>query len=333
MQTRRRLLAASLPIFVAGGGRDAAAGPAVAGAEIRLNGVPLRLRGVAVGDPMLARSGRSTADYAFLARIWRAGVVRLSVHPSTFRENAQRALEALERDVSAALAAGLKVIVDWHAIGWPDGAAFEGESSWGLPAGAFDTSVALARAFWDAAAPRFAGRDVIFEVWNEPVLLAESGRLRPPGADWAALKPLWVELTERIRRSADNMILATGGSWAADLTGVRSDLLPDPNTGYAWHVYPEAGGGDPAGWERLLDDLDRVRPVVVTEWGFSERPGLHQGTAEGFGRTFAEEFLVRRGLHWTAWCWHPSWHPPLIGRDWRTPTPFGRFVRDLLDAG
>lgn len=34
-----------------------------------------------------------------------------------------------------------------------------------------------------------------------------------------------------------------------------------------------------------------------------------------------------------AWAWHPEWQPALIGRDWRTPTGFGRFVRASLAQG
>jgi hypothetical protein len=291
---------------------------------------PVQLRGVSMGDPVLARPQRPLDDYSLLARSWRAGVVRLSLHPAVWRAQPATALRLLERNVEAAAAAGMAAIIDWHAIGWPDGDAFRPEPHWGLPENAFDTDLALAATFWDQVAPRFAGRRVIFELWNEPLLLSSRGQARPAGVDWRALKPIWTDLIERIRRHADNLILASGGSWAADLTGVRGDLLADANTGYAWHVYPETGGGTPARWAELLDGLDQVRPVFVTEWGFSERPGLHSGTAEGFGRSFAQGFLRDRRLHWTAWCWHPDWHPSLVARDWRTPTTFGRYVRDIL---
>src|SRR5690349_427603 len=49
--------------------------------RLSLGGNPIRLLGVAVGDPQDARAQRPTADYTALAQAWRCNVVRLSVLP------------------------------------------------------------------------------------------------------------------------------------------------------------------------------------------------------------------------------------------------------------
>src|SRR5262249_19617993 len=48
----------------------------VQGKDLLYDGKPIRLRGVAVGDPVMGRQGRPTSDYEFLAKDWKANVVR-----------------------------------------------------------------------------------------------------------------------------------------------------------------------------------------------------------------------------------------------------------------
>lgn len=302
------------------------------GNQVLRGGEATRLRGVAMGDALLARAGRSDEDYAVLADVWRANVVRLSLHPYLWRARRAEAARALEAEIAAARRHGLAVIVEWHAIGWPGGAFEAPQAARRLPADAYDTDLDLAEDFWGEIAARFGGeQQVIFEIWNEPV------RLEAPegawGADWHDLRPIWSRLLATIRRRAGNLVLATGGAWASDLTGVRDAPLDDPMVGYAWHVYPGTAGGSPDRLAALLDALPRTRSVFVTEWGFEPAPAGHlQGSADGFGRMLAERFLDRFALNWTAWCWQPDWRPPLIAPNWRTPTEAGAFVRALLSG-
>lgn len=308
-----------------------AAGFLVSGRQLLFSGREVTLRGVAVGDVILSRRGRPASDYRLLADGWRVRLVRLSVHPGLWRSDQRGVLQELRANVQQARQGGIAPIIDWHTIGWPDAQYMRPEPQWHLPDDVYDSSVALARSFWDNLSREFGRRgDVIFELWNEPALLPP--RRDPPayGAQWEQLRPVWVELISIVRQYSDNLVLVTGGTWASDLTGVRSALIADRNTAYSWHVYPGTAGGTADGWARILDNLDAIRPVFVTEWGFSEKPGHYHGTAQAFGKTFSEEFLERRGLHWTAWCWHPSWDPSLVQSDWRTPTPAGELARTLL---
>src|SRR5438445_13620329 len=83
---RRSLLTAGLVFLLAvaelpAGGGDGIERLDVHGRELLFNGKPIRLRGVAVGDPIHVREGRSAYDYVVIAKGWNANVVRIHVHP------------------------------------------------------------------------------------------------------------------------------------------------------------------------------------------------------------------------------------------------------------
>lgn len=330
--SRRQVLGGALGLAAAGASSSSArateARPALFHAA---DGRPHR--GVAVGDALLARDGRPAADYVVLARDWNATVVRLSMHPGVWLADRRLAMAGLEHQVTQARIAGLSVVIDWHPIGWPDGPEEHADPSWGMPERSYATDLELAHQFWAQVSARYSDDDeVLFEIWNEPVRLDRRGGASAPGRDWADLRPIWLDLTATVRRNAGNRLIASGGRWASDLTGVRSDPLPDARTGYSWHVYPGTGDRDPDRMEALLDGLPEERAVFVTEWGFGGRADHLRGTSADFGATFARRFLNRHDLAWTSWCWHPTWEPRLIEPDWRTPTEAGAFVRDLLAA-
>ena len=69
-----------------------------------------------------ASEGRDdVADYARIANGWNANVVRISVHPSTWRYHEEDTLTLLQEHDATATGAGLFVIIDYHVIGFPDG--------------------------------------------------------------------------------------------------------------------------------------------------------------------------------------------------------------------
>lgn len=304
----------------------------VDGRLLTSDGSPVTLRGVAVGDPLLARRDRPLSDYGDLATDWGVNTVRLSVHPGLWRRAAKEMLSRLQGNVAAARAHGLAVVLDWHAIGWPGGAAFLPRNEWGLPADIYDCDLDLAATFWTTIASEFgADEGVAFELWNEPVrLLDNEGQCSPSGQDWAALKPIFENLLQGVRARASNLVLLSGGNWASDLRGVAEQPLADPRTAYAWHVYPGTAAGDVAQLDVLLAEVPKTHPVIVTEWGFGGSEPHLRGNADDFGQMFRDNFLERHQLHWTAWCWHPHWEPALIQEDWRTPTSSGSYIRTLL---
>lgn len=304
----------------------------IAGSELRRNGAPVRLLGVAVGDPIYIRKGRPLSDYRVIAEVWRANTVRISLHPGHWRADRDGALKALGADIAAARAAGLFVIIDWHPIGFPGHFTERPDPSWGVPDDLYDTDLALAASFWSEIARSF-GRDpgIVFELWNEPVV--DPKFWISTGQHWPLFKTAWLRLIEVIRRHSDAIVLATGGRWAHDLKAIAHNPIEDDRVAYAWHVYPPADKGLPGRWLDSLDGLNRVRPVVVTEWGFCrDCPSYIRGTTAEFGAPFVRNVLERLGLHSTAWCWAGGAAPAMLEADWVTATDYGRFVRGYLET-
>lgn len=305
----------------------------VQGNQLLADGKPVTLRGVAVGDPILARQGRPLSDYERIAKQWHANVVRISLHPSVWEKMPHDAvLDALQREVDAALGDGMYVIIDWHTIGWPDEWYEPIEPDWtDDPKDLYNSNFELAKSFWDAVSTRF-GKDgrIVFELWNELVRTKkEEDEEVPP--EWEQAKPFFAELVKVVRAHSQNVVLATGNDWDYDLRCIREDLLPGVNIAYAWHIYAGTDENDEAEWAKHLDELQKAAPVLVTEWGFQEHTTeAFKGSAKSYGEKFVRDFLEARHLHSTAWCWHPDWTPVMLKADWKTPTSMGRFVMAYL---
>lgn len=334
--TRRRAMAGMAAGAVAAGLRPAAAAAPmpldIVGHELQRAGAPARLLGVAVGDPFYIRKGRPASDYAVIAEVWGANTVRISLHPGHWRADKDLALRRLGDEIAAARKAGLTVIVDWHAIGFPGRYTAHPDPSWGLAADAYDTDLALATDFWSELAASFGREpDIVFELWNEPVV--DASLWVSTGEHWPLLKSTWLRLIEAIRRRGDALILVSGGRWAHDLKGVAKNLIEDDRVAYSWHTYPPADKGRPGRWFDSLDGVHRVRPVVVTEWGFCRDCDRDiRGTPADFGTPFVRDVLEPFGLHSTAWCWSDGAAPAMLEHDWMTATEYGRFVRNYLET-
>jgi len=302
----------------------------VDGNKLSYRGKAVTLRGVCVGDVVLARDESRVADYATISKDWKANCVRIGVAPTSWRKDKGATLKALRIDVAAALKEHLFVLIDWHTIGWPDG--FYQVPDWeGGIKDLYDSDFKLATDFWTTCAKAY-GQDgrVGFHLWCEP-LYNDKDWETPLGSTWKELNPWFMKLTDSIRaQGAGNLVLASGNRWAYDLSGIRQDLLPDKNTAYEWHVYGGHDDNDLAQWKEKLDDLNTIAPVVVTEWGFEAGTDQHfKGDEDSFGKPFLN-LIESRGMSWTAWCWHPTWGPAMLKDDWKTTTPFGTFVKDAL---
>jgi endoglucanase len=290
------------------------------------NGQSVILRGIAMGD--VTDLPADTNPYPEIATEWRANVVRLSVHPGTWRDKKAEALTTLTKHVMDARAAGLYVIIDYHVIGFPDGYALEyfDVTEPDTKTDYYETTFSLAMDFWLTVAQHFKDPAILYEIWNEPF----SGSEEEEGGDlasWKKYRPYWRVLTDAIRSSGNaNIVLAAPPLWAFNARGLTQSLLPDAQTAYVWHVY---AGQPPEDWAPTLDNLDREKPVIVTEWGFEPNAKQHwAGTAESYGKPFAA-FLDERGLSSTAWCWNPDYGPSLRRPD-GSPTAWGAFAKEYL---
>jgi aryl-phospho-beta-D-glucosidase BglC (GH1 family) len=290
------------------------------------DGQPVILRGIAVGDVTDLPS--DVDPYPAIAKEWHANVVRLSIHPGTWRDHKDNALSTLRHHVEMARAAGLYVVIDYHVIGFPDGYALDyfDITDPATKTTDYDSRFTLAMDFWMTVANSFTDPHVLYELWNEP----SSNTEEEEGGDlsyWKKYRPYWRVLSDAIRASHNsNVLLVAPPLWAYNLRGLKDDLLPDENTGYVWHVY---AGDAPEDWADTLDDLEQVKPIIVTEWGFEPDAKQHwAGTAEDYGTPFAD-FMDAHGLSSTAWCWNPAYGPSLRNKGGKL-TVWGAFAQQYL---
>jgi len=294
----------------------------VSGNKIFFNEEEVWLTGVAMGDPhsRVEIDRRAARDYETVKKDWRANTVRLSIHPGVFKRDLEDMKKILEDEVSAARGLGLYVIIDWHVIGMPNG--------WYKPSGygeehyySYDSNFNTAKEFWEMMAVKYRGdRGVMFELWNEPA--------DPKNNNWQDLKPYMERLYEIIRsQGASNIIIVPGAWWTYDLRGVKDKPLAGDNIAYSWHNY-EANGRYLT-WSQALDGLNEVYPIIVTEWGYEADPTSSYNVKTDYPEKF-KRFIIDKGLHFTAWCWHAKWKPRMFQSDWKTLSDYGELVKSFL---
>jgi len=294
----------------------------VSGNQIHFNKEPVMLYGVAMGDPhdRVETYRRPTDDYAEIKNNWRANAVRLSVHPGVFKNDLDDMKKIMEKEVAAARDLGLYVIIDWHVIGMPNG--------WFKPCSygedhyySYDSNFNTAKEFWEMMAVKYRGdRGVMFELWNEPA--------DPKTNEWKNLKPYMERLYEIIRsQGSQNVIIAPGVWWTYDLRGIKQSPLKGDNIAYSWHNYE--ANGKYLKWSQALDGLNENYPIIVTEWGYENNTASSYSVKSDYPEKL-KQFIIDKGLHFTAWCWHGSWKPRLLTSDWAGPTDYGKFVKNFL---
>lgn len=275
-------------------------------------GKPVLLRGVSIADPHALGKDFRKEHFERLAREWKANCVRVPVHPGSWKADPARYDAILDQAVEWGRELGLYVIVDYHAIGNPK----TGKAQDNKPE--YESTMELARRFWKHVPPRHKGKGwVLYEVFNEPM-----------GITWKDLRPLQAELVSLIREGApESVVIVSGPDWTYDLRGPAEEPVEAPNLLYAWHVYPVRGTTWSAYIARALERF----PVVATEWGFNlYGDNTSRGNAEEYALPLLR-MMEEKGIHWTAWCWHPKWDPPLLD-GWEGVTPSGKLVRAWLNG-
>jgi hypothetical protein len=326
LKAGKMLLFASLMLLAAADSCQAGTSRLVVeGNKLKLDGKEVLLRGVAVGDPRsravdYRRAGRQ--DYAEIKK-WRANIVRISVHPGNWLRDNRRTRLLLENEIADARRQGLIVMVDWHVIGWPDGWFKTGDSD--DEGFTFESDLRYAQEFWRFMAVKYKNdQGVIFELWNEPAD-AENER------SWRDLRPAMQRLHDLVRQAgAPNILAVPGVDMATDLRGIKEAPIKGKNIIYAWHSYPD--NTLKKDWYQAFANLNDKYPVMLSEWGYSLEPGASDYVLEKDQRYYEpmERLIREKKLHFTAWCWHSAWQPALVKKDWRTPTAWGKLLKQLL---
>ncbi len=226
--------------------------------------------------------------------------------------------------VAAATAAGFYVILDLHWTA-PGNACPMAQN----PMADADHSIE----FWTSIATRFKGNsNVIFELFNEPYLYW----LSPGETNWGVLlnggtetqyvtggTPYQIalnwpaagmqQMVNAVRATnATNVILASGVTWAQDLSQWLANKPNDPlnQLGAVWHAYPTYGTtfGTPAYIQpnfgpQVFTEVEGILaagyPVVITEFGDHDAAGTASAP-------FASNLLPwadTHGVSYLGWAW------------------------------
>jgi hypothetical protein len=219
----------------------------------------LTLRG-----PYLAARDAFGPDELAAARGFGADTVRFVVGQATLTPPYGTAGAAFRRSL-------LNAVVNARALGFIVIIALDGSVVGGEPA-ALPLPTPATLATWEQLAPDFAGDlGVALELFRSPAPAASLEEWRVwahggnTGGDTAQVVGVQ-DLIDGIRAAGvRNVVIADGLDHGHTLDGVP--LLTDPAGALVYGVEPYPRGGDNAGtWRADFGDLDRVEPVLATEW-------------------------------------------------------------------
>lgn len=266
---------------------------------VKATGVPVRLAGVNI--PSLEWGNGENLSESLEAAInsWQANIIRLPVSQSRWLAGGAYQ-DTVDEFIAQASDANVYVILDLHGYAQPDSGSIT---------------------FWTSAANRYKNNPaVLFGLLNEP-----------HGTGWEiwrngdATHPGMQALLETVRATgANNIVLAGGGDWAFDLSGIVQGYALTESTGngivYDSHVYP---------WKTYIQSkvgtVAQTYPVLLGELG-------HPGGTTFNGMSFEHhstwvpkimDWVNSHNLHWTGWSFHPGASPKMIGDFTNyTPTPY-----------
>lgn len=266
---------------------------------------------------------------------WRANVIRLPLCQDRWfgkaphQDDGGKAYRGLvDQVVDYASSRRAYVLIDLH---WSDGGV------WGQNLRQHKMPDTNSIIFWQDAARRYANRPgVLFDLYNEPhdvswEVWRNGGSVQEKtrnGETSSFESPGMQGLLDVVRATgARNVVIAGGLDWAYDLSGIQESGPLRENGGngiaYATHVYPWKRN-----WDAKFGRVADLYPVFVGEVG-CEPDKKHESP-----ETWAPDilgYIQHKKLHWTAWCFHPSASPRLLG-DWNyNPTPYwGVYVMSAL---
>jgi endoglucanase len=245
------------------------------------NGVAVQLKGPSSMWLNWERAGyASNRDLVTLLRDdWGASVVRaaMGVDASsgpTYLANRSTAVRDVRLVIDNAISLGLYVIIDWHDH---EAASHEAE----------------AIAFFEEMATLYGEYpNVIYETFNEPLVVSWSDNL----------KPYHERVVAAIRAiDPDNLIIMGTPNWSQYVDEAAADPVAGDNLAYTLHFYSCTHDA----WLRGRADtaLSAGIPLFVTEWGATHADG---GTPDNPGLCLDEariwhDWMNTNGVSWAAW--------------------------------
>jgi endoglucanase len=291
------------------------------------SGKTIIFHGVNISDPdKLVKTGKWEKKHFEEAKNWGADIIRLPIHPATWRERgSEEYIKLIDQAVQWARELNLYLIVDWHSIGNLKDEKFQNPG--------YITTREETYEFWRQMSKKYSNEPVIamYELYNEPTVSGE----RFGNCSWSEWKEINIEMIKIIRENHPKaVILVTGFDWGYDLTPVKEDPIDMPGIAYVSHPYPQKREKpwEPK-WEEDWGFVADKYPVILTEIGFAlpEEKGVHIPVFgdEEYGNAIVN-YSARKGISWVVWCFDPNWAPYMFS-DWNyTPTRQGKFFKEVM---
>jgi aryl-phospho-beta-D-glucosidase BglC (GH1 family) len=291
------------------------------------SGETIVFHGVNIRDPhKLEEEGHWTKAHFKEAKAWGATVIRLPIHPPSWRTRGEEGyMLLLDQAVEWARELGLYLILDWHSIGNLKMEMFQHEM--------YITSVEETTTFWSTVAERYADDPVVllYELYNEPTISGNNfGEMT-----WQEWKKINEDIITVIRSKHPRSLIGVAGfNWAYDLTPIKDAPIDASGIAYISHPYPEKREAPwEAKWEEDWGYVAEKYPVFLTEIGFAlpDEAGAHipVNGDETYGKALVE-YAKESGVSWVVWCFDPDWSPYMF-TDWDyTPTRQGAFFKKVM---
>jgi endoglucanase len=303
---------------------------------LNARGESVLLRGVNIASLEWTTQGEHMEEaFDHAIHQWKANIIRMPLAQDRWfgktagQKDGGASYRALvDKLVDASAAAGAYIDLDLH---WSDCGTWANEGSKLAQHPMPDAHSVL---FWTDIATRYKNQpNVLFGLYNEPHDIAwavwrDGGTVTEKPSKKETNQPPVVyeavglqELYDTVRAvGAENVVTISGNEWGYDLRGVlQGHAITGSNLVYETHPYSFKKD-----WDKSFGEVSKQYPVFMGEWG---------GNAKNleYGQRLMD-YAQERGLHWTAWCFHPSCGPPLL-KNWTfEPNDFGLFVKTKLSG-
>jgi endoglucanase len=298
------------------------------------DGKPILFRGLSISDPdKLKQQGHWNKELIQKVKEMGTTLLRIPVHPVAWRERGgAEYVKLLDEAIQWSTELGMYVMIDWHSIGNMTTGIYQNPM--------YDTTKEETYGFWRAMSQRYARNNTVafFEFFNEP---AAFGRI-----NWEAWKTIVEDEIAIVRsNNAQAIPMVAGFDWAYDLTPLRLNPIAAEGIGYTIHPYANKRPKNPsweAAWEADFGFAAAKYPLMATEFGgFAEpvipgapapaaaAPAPGRGNDPDYGPRLIN-YLEKKNISWTVWCFDPEWGPTLI-TDWNyTLNSSGRFTKAAM---